>query len=194
MALFLNSSMVVGLLDRLLIFSQLYLIELLRLFTGLGLLELWHLIFPRILTGFVTLVFFTNLRLIEFQVRYLFLFLIFSVIDDFEWFWMESLHNNIQLMLEFLKTPFLVLHFSYSTLMTFLTMLSVILLSMLIILLSILSVIKHLNCGNNLNWLLNLSLIYERLWSRVRNGFLISMLGKLSWLRLTSLITMILLM
>ena len=41
---------------------------------------------------------------------------------------MESLHKNTQLMLEFLKAQFLVLHFSYYTLMTFLTMLSVILL------------------------------------------------------------------
>ena len=52
----------------------------------------------------------------------------------------ESLHKNIHLMLDFLKTPFLVLHFSYYTLMTFLMMLSVILLSMLMILLSTLSV------------------------------------------------------
>ena len=44
---------------------------------------------------------------------------------------------------------FLVLHFSYYTLMTFLTMLSVILLSMLMILLSTLNVIRHLICGNN---------------------------------------------
>ena len=57
--------------------------------------------------------------------------------------------------------------FSYYTLMTFLTMLSVILLSMLMILLSILSVIRHLICGNNLNWLLNLNLIYETLdWGK----------------------------
>ena len=76
---------------------------------------------------------------------------------------MESLNKNIQLMREFLKAPFLVLHFSYYTLTTFLMMmtLSVILPSMLIILLSILSVIGHLICGNNLNWLLNLNLIYE---------------------------------
>ena len=129
------------------------------LLTSLGLLELWHLIYSWLLTGFGMLVFFTNLCLMEFQVRYLVLFLLFSVIDDFEWFWMESLHKNIQLMLEFLKAPFLVLHFSYYTLMTFLMMLSVILLSILMILLSILSVIRHLNCGNNLNWLLNLNLI-----------------------------------
>ena len=44
----------------------------------------------------------------EFQVRYLVLFL-FSVIDGFEWFRMESLYKNIQLILEFLKAPFLVL-------------------------------------------------------------------------------------
>ena len=44
---------------------------------------------------------------------------------------MGNLHKNIQLMLEFLKAPFLVPHFSYYTSMTFLMMLSVILLSTL---------------------------------------------------------------
>ena len=82
-------------------------------------------------------------------------------------------------MLEFLKAPFLILHFSYYTLMTFLTMLSVILLSMLMILLSILSVIRHLNYGNHLNWLLNFNLIYETLLPGARSDLLISMLGKL---------------
>ena len=111
----------------------------------------------RLLTGFG----------MQFFFRYLALFLLFSVIDDFKWFWMESLHKNIQLMLEFLKAPFLVLHFSYYTLMIFLTMLSVMLLSMLMTLLSILSVIGHLICGNNLTWLLNLNLIYETLdWGK----------------------------
>ena len=140
--------MILGLLDQLQILSQLYLIEFLGLLTGLGLLELWHSIYPRLLTGFGMLVFFTNLSLMEFQIRYLALFLLFSVIDGFEWFWMESLHKNIQLMLEFLKAPFLVLHFSCFTLMTFLMMLSVIA-SMLTILLSNLSVNRHLICGNN---------------------------------------------
>ena len=139
------------------------------------------------------LVFFTDLSLMEFQVRYLALFLLFTVIDDFEWFWMESLHKNIQLMQEFLKAPFLVLRFSYYTLMTFLMMLSVILQSMLTILLFILSAIRHLIC-DNLNWLLNLNLIYETQWTGVRSCLLISMLGKLSWFRLTGLITMVLLM
>ena len=63
--------------------------------------------------------------------------------------WIGSFHKNIQLMLEFLKAPFLALHFSYYILMTFLMMLSVILLSLLMILLSTLSVIRHLICGNN---------------------------------------------
>ena len=54
-----------------------------------------------------------GLLLMEFQVKYLALFLLFSVIDNFGWFWMESLHKNIQLMLELPKAPFLVLHFSY---------------------------------------------------------------------------------
>ena len=117
---FFISSMVLGLLNQLLIFSQLYLIELLGLLTGLGLLELWHLIYPRLLTGFGMLVFFTNLSLMELQVRYLALSVLFSVIDDCEWFWMESLHKNIQSMRKLLKAPFLVLHFSCYTLMTFL--------------------------------------------------------------------------
>ena len=46
---------------------------------------------------------------------------------------MRILYKNIQSALEFLKGPFLVLHFSCYTLMTFLMMLSVILLSMLMI-------------------------------------------------------------
>ena len=131
---FLISSLVLGVLDQLQIFLQLYLIEFLWLLTGLGLLELYHSIYPRLLTEFGILVILTNLSLKEFQVRYMALFLLFSVIDSFEWFWKVRLHKNIQLMLEFLKAPFLVLHFSYYTLMTSLMMLSVILLSLLMIL------------------------------------------------------------
>ena len=192
--LFLISNMVLGLFDQLKIFSQSYLIELLWLLTDLGLHELWNLICPRLLTGFGTLVYFTNLILTEFHVKYLALFLLFSVIDGFEWFWMEILHKNIKLMLEFLKALLLVLYFSYYTLTTFLMMLSVILLSMLMILLSILTVIKYLICGNNLNWLQNLNLICETLCTRVRSGLVISMIEKRSWFRLTGLITMVLLM
>ena len=64
-----------------------------------------------------------------------------------------------------LKAPFLMLHFSYCTLLTFLMMLSVILVSMLTMLLSVVSVIEHLICGNNLKWLLNLNLICGTLGS-----------------------------
>ena len=56
------------------------------------------------------------------------------------------------------------------------------------------SVIRHLICSNNLNWLLNLNLIYETLWSRAGSGLLISMLGKLNWFSFAGLITMALLM
>ena len=56
------------------------------------------------------------------------------------------------------------------------------------------TVIRHLICGYNLNWLLNLYLIYKTLWTDVKSDLLISMLGKLSWFCLTGLITMVLLM
>ena len=125
--LFSDFRMVLRLLHQLQIFSQPYLIELLGLLTDLGLLELWYLIYPRLLAGFGMTVYFSNLSLTELQVRYLALFLLFSVIDGFEWFWMESLYKNIQLMLGFLKPPFLDLHVLCYTLMTFLMMLSVIL-------------------------------------------------------------------
>ena len=39
--------------------------------------------------------------------------------------------------------------------------------------LSILNVMRHLICGNNLNWLLNLNLIYETLWTWAASGLLI---------------------
>ena len=150
------------------------------------------MVYPRHSTGFAMLVFFMNVSLMEFLVRYLALFLLFSVIESLEWFWIASLHKNIQLMLEFLKVPFLVLHFSSYILMTFL-MLPVILLSMLMILLSNLSAIRHLICGNNQDWLLNLNLIYETLWTGPVSSLLISMLEKLNWFCLIGLITLVLL-
>ena len=179
---------------------------MLELLTGLGLLELWHLIYSRLLTEFGILVFFTNLSLMEFQElkSYGMSGQIFGLISSFlstrriGVVLNGKFHRNIQLMLEFLKAPVLqgskVLHFSYYALIIFLLMLSVILLSMLMILLSIQSVIRHLICCNNLNWLLNLYLIYKSLWTGVRSGLLISMLGKPSWFRLTGLITIVLLM
>ena len=75
------------------------------------------------------------------------------------------------------------------TLMTFLVMLPVMLQPVLMILLFILIVNRHPICGNNLNWLLNLNLIYKTLWTGVRSALLISLLGNFSWFHLTGLIT-----
>ena len=181
-AFFLISSVVLGLFDQLQIFLQLYLKELLRLLTGLGLIELQHLIYARLLTGFGMLVFFTNLSVMEFQVRYFTLFLFSSVINSFEWFWMEV---------------FTELHFwSYTFSANNNDLLDDVICdvaSMLITLLFILSVITYPICGNNLNWLLSLNLIQKTLWIGARSDLLISMLGKLNWFRLTSLITLVLL-
>ena len=120
------------------------------------------------------LVFLTKLTLMEYWVKYLALFCLFSVIVSFELSWMGCLHKNIQLMLEFFKAPFLIQHFSYYVLMTSLMTLSVILLSMLMKLLFALSVMWDLICGNNYGWLLNLNLIYETLWTGAGSRLLIS--------------------
>ena len=174
--------MVLDLLNQLQIFSQLYLIELLGLLTSLRLLELWHLIYPRLLTTFGMLV-----------------GQIFGLISSF------LSNRQLRVVLDGKSSQeypvnagvpqgsMLVLHFSCYTLMTFLTMLSVILLSMLMILLFILSDTWHLIRGNNLNWLLNLNLIYKTLWTGIRSGLLFSKLGKLSRFHLACLITMVLL-
>ena len=76
---------------------------------------------------------------------------------------MGSLHKNTHLMLEFLKAVFLVLHFSYYTLMTFL-MLSVILLSMLMILLCALSVITYLELASKLESDTQDTVDWDRKW------------------------------
>ena len=123
---------------------------------------------------------------------YLALFFLFSTIDGFKLCWIGSLHQTIQLMLEFLKGEILVLHFSYYTLMTFVMMLSKVLLPLLMVLIYSQSVIRHLVCGNNQNWLLNLNQIYM-LWTRTGSGLLISMLEKLSCFCSTSQITVVLL-
>ena len=52
-------------------------------------LDIW------LLTGFGMPVFCTNLTLMEFQVRYLVLFLLLSLINGFGWFWVGSLQKNI---------------------------------------------------------------------------------------------------
>ena len=57
------------------------------------------------------LFFLANSSLMEFQVGYSTLLHLFSVLDSFTWFWMECICKIIQLILEFLKTPFIVFHF-----------------------------------------------------------------------------------
>ena len=89
----------------------------------------------------------------------------------------SSIHKNIQLILGFLKDSFFVLHFSYYTLNGHPDIICI-LLSMLMILLSTLSVIKHVICGNNKNWLLNLNVIYETMWTEARSGFVDFNAGK----------------
>ena len=78
-----------------------------RVFNKSGATRALAIDISKLLTEFSMLVFFKNIHLIEFQVRYMALFLFFSVIGSFKWFWMESIHKNIQLILEFLKGPFL---------------------------------------------------------------------------------------
>ena len=123
------------------------------------------------------------------NVSVLALFLLFSVIETFEWFLMGSLHKNIHLMLEFCKAPLLVQHFSKYTLMTFLMVLSIILLSMLMIILSTLksdqpSDLRHCIQENwspdsfyevSFSWgfLLSFSLPYDHAWNNVVISWLV---------------------
>ena len=106
--LFFISIMAIGLLHQLQIFRQLYLVDLLWLLTGLGLLKLQHLIYP-----LLTRVWHAGLlhKLMFYVILGQIFGLIspyFSVIDNFKWFWIGSLQKNIRLKLEFLKAPLLV--------------------------------------------------------------------------------------
>ena len=82
-------------------FVQLYVIELLGDFNRSGANRAVALDISKAFDSIRHAGLLHNLSLMEFQVRYLALFLHFSVIDGFELFWMESLQKNIQLMLEF---------------------------------------------------------------------------------------------
>ena len=108
-------------------------------------------------------------------------------IDGFEWFWMVSLHKNIQLMQKFLKAPFLVLHFSYYILITFCD---------IAIYADDTTPFSECNQASDLWQQLELAsgLESDLPDTGVRSSLFISMLGKLSWFGLTNLITMVLLM
>ena len=126
----------------------------------------------------------------EFKVRYLALFLLSSVINSFRWFWMSSQEypTNAGVSQGSILNPTLFLiHINY---------LPDVICNIPVYAddatLSTLSVIRHLICGNNLNWLLNLNLICKTLWTRAENGLLISMHKKLNQFRLTGLIPLML--
>ena len=97
-------------------------------------------------------------------------------------------------MLELLKGPFLGLIFSRYVLMALLMMQSVTLLSMLMMLLSTLSARRYQICGKTKRWRLNLNLNYETPKTEAGIGLLIFIPKRLSLVRLTSVITLLLLM
>ena len=97
-------------------------------------------------------------------------------------------------MLELLKGPFLGLIFSRYVLMALVMMQSVTLLSMLMMLLSTLSARRHQICGKTKRWRLNLNLNYETPKTEAGIGLLIFIPKRLSLVRLTSVITLLLLM
>lgn len=65
----------------------------------------------RVSTGFGILVFFRSSSLTEFQIVFLVLCCYFLEINGFIRFWMASTCKSVQLMLVFLKSPFLALQF-----------------------------------------------------------------------------------
>ena len=89
-------SMVLGLVNQLQIFWQLYLIELLDLLVKrFGTTQAVALDMSKAFSRVWHAGLHHKLSLTEFQVRYLALFLLFSEIDSFKWFWMISLHKDI---------------------------------------------------------------------------------------------------
>ena len=192
LAFVLISSMVLGFLDQLHIFWQLYLKELLGLLTGLGLIELQHLIYPRLSTEFGMLFFFTNVDLMEFQVRYLALFLLFSKIG----FWIlngtslqEYPVNAGVPQGSILGPTIFVLHIND---------LPDNVICNIVIYADDTTLYSKSDQASDLWQQLKLpselNLIYETLWIGAGSGLLISILEKINWFCLTGLVTLVLMM
>ena len=124
--------------DQLQIFWQVYITELIGFLMCLGLLELRHLIYPGLSTGFGI---FTSLSLMEFSGL---VFSLISALSGFGWiiFARKQYPVNAGVSRSSILGPTL-------TLTTFQMMFSVELLSILMRLLSTLGVISYLICGNN---------------------------------------------
>ena len=117
----------------------------------------------------------------EFRVRCLALFLLFSVIDGFEWFWMGS-PVNAGVPQGSILGPTLFLQYINDFPDDVICDIAI----------YVDDTTLYSKCDHS--ELLNLNLIYETLWTGARSGLLISMLGKLNWFRLTNLVTLVLLM
>ena len=119
---------------------------------------------------------FRSSRSTEFQVRYLVLLLLFSVINGMEWFCMESLHKNTGLFNAGVPYGSILGHTLF---LLYINDISDFAICDITMYADHITILRHLICGNNLNWLLNLNLIYDTPWTWVRSGLLISILVKL---------------
>ena len=144
-AFFLISSKVLGLIDQLQIFWQLYLIKLIEILTVLGLLKLQELIYHRLLTEFGMLVFF---KLKSYKISGQIFVLTSSFLRNRQFLVILNGKSSQEYLINAgvpqgsILGPKLFLPY----IMTFLMMLSVILVSILISF-STLTVIRHLICG-----------------------------------------------
>ena len=103
---------------------------------------------------------------------------------------MGILHKNIQLMLQFLKAPFLVLYFSYLYINDLLDDV----ICNVAICADDTTLYSKFDQASDLWQELELVMISKTLWIGAGSGLLISLLEKLNWFHLAGLITLVLLM